>query len=277
MIKYFETKEEQHKNDLLLHLRAHNKSFTGEKLNEQNYIYVLENDVLLGGLKSNLSWDWVGLNDVFYSSTEVLKELLAKACNIYKEKAVGLKLITKDKTKHSDFIELGFYDQGTVITSPLSGLNYFCSLNDLNIEDNSKFHTISSKEYVNEYDIIHKKKQEEYKSNFNEQVMKDTVTYVAYDNDVFAGGVLFEIYEDSIYVDLLAVNKEYRGNNVGTELMMYVEAYAKEKEIQNLDLGTTQFQARAFYEKLGYKVVFTRQNFPKGFECYTLIKKLTLK
>ncbi len=277
MIQYFETKEKKHLDDLLFHLRAHNKSFTGEKVSEQNYIYVLKNDVLLGGCKSVLSWDWVGLNDVFYENIEVLKALVAKACSLYKEKTVGLKLITKDESKHKDFLELGFLDQGSVTTSPKRGTHYFSDIEELTFTDFRGFHTISSKDIINEYDIIMKKKSEEYKRKFHEMDAVEELLYVAYDEDIFVGGIQLELYEDSLYVDLLAVNKDYRGKDIGTKLMNYAEQVAENKKMVSIDLGTTAFQARPFYEKLGYKVVFTRQNFPKGFECYTLIKQLKEK
>ena len=94
------------------------------------------------------------------------------------------------------------------------------------------------------------------------------------DGDVFCGGIYLEIYQDYLYIDLLAVNKEYKGQGIGTKLMQYADDYARKHNFEMINVGTTEFQARPFYEKLGYQVVFTRQNNPKGFECYSLNKKL---
>lgn len=274
MIRYFETKEKKHLNDLLFHLRAHNNSFTGEKLSEIAHIYVVKNDKLLGAMKTSLSWDWVGLNDIFYHDDSVLLELLSKACDIYKDKAVGLKFITKNQMMYKKFVSKGFLDQGHVSTSPKNGTYYFAQLTDLNFLSEANYHTISSKEVINEYDIISKAKKKEYKEKYNEEDPKEEITYVAYEDDVFAGGIYIEVNEDSLYIDLLAVNKDFREKKIGTKLMLYAEQIARVKHMVSIELGTAEFQARAFYEKLGYEVVFTRQNYPKGFECYTLVKKL---
>ena len=56
--------------------------------------------------------------------------------------------------------------------------------------------------------------------------------------------------------------------------MVFAEEYARKLKLESIDLGTTEFQAKDFYEKLGYEVVFTRENYPIGYNCYTLYKKL---
>ena len=48
----------------------------------------------------------------------------------------------------------------------------------------------------------------------------------------------------------------------------------KVRSIKFLELGTTEFQAKPFYEKLGYKVVHEMDDYPKGYKCYTLFKEL---
>ena len=41
-----------------------------------------------------------------------------------------------------------------------------------------------------------------------------------------------------------------------------------------MNLGTVEFQAKNFYEKIGYSVILTKENDPKGYKSYTMIKKL---
>jgi ribosomal protein S18 acetylase RimI-like enzyme len=56
--------------------------------------------------------------------------------------------------------------------------------------------------------------------------------------------------------------------------MQMVEKEAQKLGIEWLQLGTTSFQARAFYERLGFHVIHTMHDYPKGFDIYTLIKKV---
>jgi len=39
-------------------------------------------------------------------------------------------------------------------------------------------------------------------------------------------------------------------------------------------LGTCEFQAKGFYEKLDFEVVYDRENNPKGYKSYTILKRL---
>jgi ribosomal protein S18 acetylase RimI-like enzyme len=82
------------------------------------------------------------------------------------------------------------------------------------------------------------------------------------------------VYDLSLYTHLLAVNQAYRGNQIGKKLMSFAEEEAKKRNIHLLDVGTASFQAKPFYEKLGYSVIYTRKNNPKGYECYTLVKEI---
>jgi hypothetical protein len=54
--------------------------------------------------------------------------------------------------------------------------------------------------------------------------------------------------------------------------MMRVEEEAKRRRLKMIDLGTSDFQAKDFYEKLGYKAVYTQKNQPRGYNTYTMIK-----
>ncbi len=56
--------------------------------------------------------------------------------------------------------------------------------------------------------------------------------------------------------------------------MSKIEAKAKELNVYSINLGTVEFQAQEFYSKLGYKTVFIKENDPKGYKSYSLIKKI---
>lgn len=55
------------------------------------------------------------------------------------------------------------------------------------------------------------------------------------------------------HIQRVAVKKQYRHQQLGSQLMEYVEQSARQQQIQALTLGA-QDQAQAFYLKLGYHV-----------------------
>jgi ribosomal protein S18 acetylase RimI-like enzyme len=77
-----------------------------------------------------------------------------------------------------------------------------------------------------------------------------------------------------LYINRLAVDPKYRNHLIGTTLVTHAIHYAKEKGIKLVMLGTCEFQARGFYEKLGFKVVYERDNNPKGYKSYTMLKRI---
>lgn len=78
-----------------------------------------------------------------------------------------------------------------------------------------------------------------------------------------------------LYIDMLYVPDSLRGQNLGTGLMEAAEAHAREAKLAGIWLDTFSFQARPFYEKLGYGVFGTIENFPVGGARHFLCKHLT--
>ena len=56
--------------------------------------------------------------------------------------------------------------------------------------------------------------------------------------------------------------------------MKRAEAYARERGCTDAFLDTFSFEARAFYEKLGYRVFGTLENHPTGHQHYFMTKRL---
>lgn len=77
-----------------------------------------------------------------------------------------------------------------------------------------------------------------------------------------AGGLWGRTVYDWLFVDYLVVPEEARGGNLGTQLMEKAEAIAAERGCIGSWLTTFTFQARGFYEKLGYSVFGTLENSP---------------
>jgi len=64
------------------------------------------------------------------------------------------------------------------------------------------------------------------------------------------------------------------GGGLGKELMKRAEVYALERGCTDAFLDTFSFQARSFYEKLGYRVFGVLENHPAGHQHYFMTKQL---
>lgn len=274
MIQYIEDSDKKYLDDLLFHLRKHSARYVSAKTTEIYHIYALDKDKLIGAITLSFSWDWISIKTIFYDNLEVLQEMISKALKKYKGKALGINFYTSVVSRLNDFLNIGFSLKTKYEDKSKSGYCYYANITDFSIEDKQRYKIIESYESIEKYDRISNDRikifneENAIDENFEEKM------FVALDGDTFVGGIVIEIYKDSIYTDLLSVNSEYRGNNVGSNLMKIVDDIARSRNIDYLDVGTTEFQAKPFYEKKGYKVVLTKENCPKGYKSYTLVKRL---
>ncbi len=84
------------------------------------------------------------------------------------------------------------------------------------------------------------------------------------------GSIIF----GSIYTDQLWVQSNYRKKGLGTKLMDRIHAYGKGKGCTLGTVTTMSFQAPDFYQKIGYKIDFSREGYNKDSTCIFLSKKL---
>ena len=79
---------------------------------------------------------------------------------------------------------------------------------------------------------------------------------------------------NALHVELVWVSKETRGTGIGTELMQKAEIFAIEHGYELSLLESTSWQAKSFYEKLGYSLMATLPDYPKGQATHFLTKRL---
>lgn len=78
-----------------------------------------------------------------------------------------------------------------------------------------------------------------------------------------------------MFVDLLFVPERLRGQGVGRQLMAEAERVGREHGLVGIRLDTFEFQARGFYEKLGFVVFGEIGDHPPGSSRYFLSKHLS--
>ena len=77
-----------------------------------------------------------------------------------------------------------------------------------------------------------------------------------------------------LFVELLFVPESLRGQGIGRDLMHRAETEAVARGCHAAWLDTFQFQARGFYERLGYTCFGELSDYPPGFSRYFLKKTL---
>ncbi len=88
------------------------------------------------------------------------------------------------------------------------------------------------------------------------------------------GGALGSSYYDWLVIDVLWLPESLRGSGLGSQVMRAAEAEARARGCVGIRLDTFSFQARGFYEKLGFSVFGTLPEHPPGHTRYWLAKRL---
>jgi GNAT superfamily N-acetyltransferase len=70
------------------------------------------------------------------------------------------------------------------------------------------------------------------------------------------------------------VDDRFRGAGHGSALIEAAEQLARERDCIGVNLDTFEYQARPFYEKLGYTVFGTLEGYPPGYRQFFLAKPL---
>ena len=89
------------------------------------------------------------------------------------------------------------------------------------------------------------------------------------------GGLLGTIWGGWLHVKFLWVAKSARGRGHARRLLQAAESYAIERGCHAATLETHSFQARPLYEKLGYVVFGTLEDYPPGHAKFFMRKRLT--
>ncbi len=93
------------------------------------------------------------------------------------------------------------------------------------------------------------------------------------ENDI-VGGVVTSVYWSWLFIYLAWVDESLRGKGYGTKLINVAEKKAIELKCHSAWLDTISFQAKPFYEKLGYEIFGQLDNYPPGYNRFFLKKRL---
>ncbi len=88
------------------------------------------------------------------------------------------------------------------------------------------------------------------------------------------GGVEGITYYGCMYIDIFWVEENYRGKGYGRALMIKAEELSVLRKCTFVTVNTMDFEAKPFYERLGYEVEFERKGYQKNSILYFLYKEL---
>jgi len=103
----------------------------------------------------------------------------------------------------------------------------------------------------------------------------DIGVYVRDDKGVMLGGLIGVRKGDWLNIKYLWVSDAVRGSGVGSQLIKTAEDEARRKGCTHALVDTVSFQARPFYEKQGYQLQLSLQDYPyPGMQRHYLTKTL---
>jgi GNAT superfamily N-acetyltransferase len=99
--------------------------------------------------------------------------------------------------------------------------------------------------------------------------------FAVYDsNGEIVGGLIGETYWGWLYINLLFVKEELRGQGFGHQLLTLAEDEARQRGVKNVFFDTFSFQAPDFYRQHGYRVFGELKDFPPGHSRFYMTKEL---
>lgn len=97
----------------------------------------------------------------------------------------------------------------------------------------------------------------------------------AYEGERLIGGIMMRRRYDHLAITKLAIDRAYRGQRIGTQLIRAAERFARDRHIINITLSTRSYQAMGFYEKCGYQIYGTLPDLPfAGVTTTYFVKRL---
>jgi ribosomal protein S18 acetylase RimI-like enzyme len=91
------------------------------------------------------------------------------------------------------------------------------------------------------------------------------------------GGLWANTAYSYLHIELLYLPEELRGTGLGRQLMAQAEQEAFRRRCRGVWLDTFSFQARGFYERIGYTVFGIFEDYPPGHSRFFLRKDFKIE
>ncbi len=276
-IRYINDKKFEYNKDVINGLQSYNKSQTGYREKDNRDFYVFEDGNLVGACHTKQASDWCKIKGIYYKDIDVLKALINDVRKFYRGNVEGVQINTVQEQRVLDFQNIGFGVHGELDDMPSGNKNSFLLDKDLKqLEIKGDYQLRSSSDPIHSYDTVLKDEIKKQRESLDFSTDKIDLQFVVLDNDQFIGGIYGHFQFEYLFINVLFVDKKYRGKRIASKLMHMIESEAVKQDVTNIFLTTFEFQALDFYKKRGYEVVMTIEDFPKGFAEYTLFRKMKI-
>lgn len=82
----------------------------------------------------------------------------------------------------------------------------------------------------------------------------DYIHCYLYKESILVGYLRYIVNNEIVHIGRVCVDKDYRGNGIGSLLFMHIENELSQKGYKNIEIHS-QLRAKAFYQKCGYKEI----------------------
>ncbi len=193
--------------------------------------------------------------------------------------SMGKRLHATDRLINSKLPET-FTQQGyqLYIGQPFRGVSWSNILSDMKSRFIKTFWSDEAEKYANILD--EKLKKYRIAQGTSQSVSKFTIFITTPDKKIIGGAIgevkAIEGFGNWLEIHDVIIDENYRKHALGRELFKQVDAYAYSKECKFLALWTGEWQARGFYEKVGFTTIATFPRFLHVWnqEGYILRKQL---
>jgi GNAT superfamily N-acetyltransferase len=103
---------------------------------------------------------------------------------------------------------------------------------------------------------------------------KPLAAFIRSEDGILVGGAYGYVNWNWLFINLVWLSPSLRGHGHGRRLILALERAARERGCTHAHLDTFSFQARPFYEKLGYEVFSTLDDYPPGHRRFFMKKIL---
>ena len=112
-----------------------------------------------------------------------------------------------------------------------------------------------------------------YNAQFSPEHFEEFVAALKAPSGEVKGGIYAIVWAEMLFIKWFWIHEACRRQGRGREVMAAAEAEGRRRGCTAVWLDTFEFQARPFYEKLGYEL-FGTLDYPAGFKRYFLKKAL---
>lgn len=246
----------------------YNNSIIGKLPYEENRSIMLDGDEIIGVVSSNCGWDIIEVDGLWVKDINNTASLINEVYKAHFGKSTKVRYQTGSVEYKNKLVDLGFEVIHTFIDMPVNS-NTFVLLNK-DFEVTETKHTFTNED---SNESLNKKCEKIFEEHVPDEDEGEFV-YSVKDGDILVGGIKGTFSNNYIAVYTLWVSDDYRNNGIASLLMKHVEKVGKQKGLAHSWLSTCTFQAKGFYEKLGYEVQCIVKGVPIGQDDHLMTKSL---